>query len=580
MFLDGDGAADPGEIGQLAGADCPAATPTSCSGRGSRDRVAAGRCRGTSESAIGCARASSGCSTVCRSPTWRRFVPCGSNACRSMALDDQTYGWPTEMIVKAARAGWRITEVPGRLPALARADGRRSAARSAGTALATGHILRTIAGHVADESPTARGDVGCRHHGQAAGGRARARRGSRRPLSPRTPPRACTQALLERHHRAGVSRAGRLHLAVAVSPPAPSRRGGRRVPGDALLLPVEGPDIGVCLSRPRQGTSSSTRLLPRDGAELRQPDAAGLRARARRRTARTSDVVIGPSEDGGYYLVGSGACPGLFTDIDWSTERVAAQTARTRRRARALDGLAPPGSTSTPSPTSSASRAEAPACRPTPSHRRGAFCLPGVRVRAGPGSNGRSVERPANQHTRRSPMSGCLTPVRRPCGGTRRRAEAVLPREAALHAASRIHRRVPAGLPLLLCGIHADGNAGPRRPTKSARCSTTPPSLEVRAIDWLGGDPLARPDWYRADGDAPVARPDQQRLDERSPPARPGRRPQVVEVDRGRFRLRARGLHRPGHYARLHRGGDSANVATIIEGVDNLLARGQGRPTR
>jgi len=29
-----------------------------------------------------------------------------------LPLDDLTYGWPTEMIVKAARAGWHIVEVP------------------------------------------------------------------------------------------------------------------------------------------------------------------------------------------------------------------------------------------------------------------------------------------------------------------------------------------------------------------------------------------------------------------------------------------------------------------------------------
>ena len=38
-------------------------------------------------------------------------------------------------------------------------------------------------------------------------------------------------------------------------------------------------------------------------------------------------IVLGPSEDGGYYLVGSTAVhPSLFEDIDWSTERVLEQT--------------------------------------------------------------------------------------------------------------------------------------------------------------------------------------------------------------------------------------------------------------
>lgn len=47
----------------------------------------------------------------------------------------------------------------------------------------------------------------------------------------------------------------------------------------------------------------------------------------------THDVVMGPSHDGGYYLLGlTGGHPALFDDIDWGTDRVAAQT-----RARAVD---------------------------------------------------------------------------------------------------------------------------------------------------------------------------------------------------------------------------------------------------
>jgi uncharacterized protein len=45
-------------------------------------------------------------------------------------------------------------------------------------------------------------------------------------------------------------------------------------------------------------------------------------------------VVLGPAEDGGYYVLGAKAPhPHLFEDVAWSTEEVAAQT---RARARAL----------------------------------------------------------------------------------------------------------------------------------------------------------------------------------------------------------------------------------------------------
>ncbi|MGQ0792517.1 MAG: TIGR04282 family arsenosugar biosynthesis glycosyltransferase [Deltaproteobacteria bacterium] len=40
-----------------------------------------------------------------------------------------------------------------------------------------------------------------------------------------------------------------------------------------------------------------------------------------------ADIVIGPAEDGGYYLLGlKSALPAIFDGIEWSTERVFAQT--------------------------------------------------------------------------------------------------------------------------------------------------------------------------------------------------------------------------------------------------------------
>lgn len=48
------------------------------------------------------------------------------------------------------------------------------------------------------------------------------------------------------------------------------------------------------------------------------------------------DLVLGPSEDGGYYLMGLRTLhPELFEDIPWSTERVGAETVR-RAEAKGL----------------------------------------------------------------------------------------------------------------------------------------------------------------------------------------------------------------------------------------------------
>lgn len=56
------------------------------------------------------------------------------------------------------------------------------------------------------------------------------------------------------------------------------------------------------------------------------------------RLLRRHPAVLGPAEDGGYYLIGlSRPAPGVFRRIDWGTERVLAQT----RRRLASAGLRP-----------------------------------------------------------------------------------------------------------------------------------------------------------------------------------------------------------------------------------------------
>ncbi len=63
-----------------------------------------------------------------------------------LPLENLTFGWPTEMIVRGARAGWRITEVP--VTCSPRSGGRSKISGTvAGSVLAAVHILRTIARH-------------------------------------------------------------------------------------------------------------------------------------------------------------------------------------------------------------------------------------------------------------------------------------------------------------------------------------------------------------------------------------------------------------------------------------------------
>ena len=58
---------------------------------------------------------------------------------------------------------------------------------------------------------------------------------------------------------------------------------------------------------------------------------------------RTVDVVLGPSTDGGYYLVGvSKSIPEIFEGVEWSTSSVLAQTIDRVQRAGNTLGLVPP----------------------------------------------------------------------------------------------------------------------------------------------------------------------------------------------------------------------------------------------
>jgi rSAM/selenodomain-associated transferase 1 len=115
-------------------------------------------------------------------------------------------------------------------------------------------------------------------------------------------------------------------MAIAVTPPEAVDAFRHFSPPGTVLVPVSGADIGVCLNQalnhllaegyPRAiALNADGPSLP--AAYLRQAF-AGL---------DSADVVLGPNDDGGYYLIGLARLyPELFQDIEWSTERVTAQT--------------------------------------------------------------------------------------------------------------------------------------------------------------------------------------------------------------------------------------------------------------
>jgi uncharacterized protein len=122
------------------------------------------------------------------------------------------------------------------------------------------------------------------------------------------------------------ARLDNVQLAIAVTPPEATEEFRPTSPPDALLLPVVGVDIGDCLHQVlghllAEGHSKAIAI---DSDSPTLPADYLCQAIARLDEA---DVVLGPCEDGGYYLIGlKQSQPELFRGIAWSTAQVTAQT--------------------------------------------------------------------------------------------------------------------------------------------------------------------------------------------------------------------------------------------------------------
>lgn len=115
-------------------------------------------------------------------------------------------------------------------------------------------------------------------------------------------------------------------LAVAISPLESRPYFESITPSGTLLLPVEGQNIGDCLAQAMElalGMGYRKALaLNSDGPSL--PPKYLEQAAA---YLDQTDVVLGPGDDGGYYLVGmSHPHAAIFNGIAWSTEHVLSQT--------------------------------------------------------------------------------------------------------------------------------------------------------------------------------------------------------------------------------------------------------------
>ncbi|MGB7509964.1 MAG: radical SAM protein [Pelodictyon phaeoclathratiforme] len=100
-------------------------------------------------------------------------------------------------------------------------------------------------------------------------------------------------------------------------------------------------------------------------------------------------------------------------------------------------------------------------------------------------------------------------------------------------------------------------------------------ALEIRAIDWLGGDPLVRPEWYELMQYARSLGMINNVWTSGLPLRNKQIAAQVYEVTDGGFVSVHLDSITPEVYAKLHRGGNPHYINAIVEGVTNMLALGK-----
>ena len=117
-----------------------------------------------------------------------------------------------------------------------------------------------------------------------------------------------------------------IDLAVAFSPSSSKHYFQKISPSQSMLLPVDCDNIGSCLEQVlrlliEMGYKKAI-AINSDGPSL--PIAYLAQAF---QELEDNDIVLGPNDDGGYYLIGlKRIFPELFSSIDWSTSAVLTQT--------------------------------------------------------------------------------------------------------------------------------------------------------------------------------------------------------------------------------------------------------------
>lgn len=160
------------------------------------------------------------------------------------------------------------------------------------------------------------------------------------PLSPAAAARLARCLLLDTFRRV---REVEEAQPVLLYTPQAARRMFRRLAPGFRLVPQPSGNLG------RRMSAAFERLLARGprpvvviGGDAPSLPRRVLERALRALDGRTTDVVLGPSADGGYYLIGlRRPCAALFTGIAWSTPTVLAATLARARAARLRVTLLP-----------------------------------------------------------------------------------------------------------------------------------------------------------------------------------------------------------------------------------------------
>ncbi len=102
--------------------------------------------------------------------------------------------------------------------------------------------------------------------------------------------------------------------------------------GDFLYRPQVAGDLGQKMQTALEGAlNKGARRIMVIGTDC--PDLMALRLREAFEALKTWELVLGPTHDGGYYLIGCRCVlPELFADIPWGTDQVLARTLASARQ--------------------------------------------------------------------------------------------------------------------------------------------------------------------------------------------------------------------------------------------------------